>query len=41
MFLQVMNNEEKEKFLELVYKIANIDGEYAQEEEELINNYKL
>lgn len=40
MFLQVMNTEEKEKFLELVYKIANIDGEYAEEEQEMVNSYK-
>lgn len=40
MFLQVMNNEEKEKFLEFIYKIANIEGEYAEEEQELINSYK-
>lgn len=40
MFLRVMNNEEKEKFLELVYTIANIDGEYAEEEQEIVNSYK-
>ena len=40
MFLQVMNTEEKEKFLELVYKIANIDGQYAEEEQEIVNSYK-
>lgn len=40
MFLQVMNAEEKEKFLEFVYKVANIDGEYAEEEQEIINSYK-
>ena len=40
MFLQVMNTEEKMKFLEFVYKIANIDGEYAEEEIEIVNNYK-
>ncbi len=40
MFTHLMNEEEKNKFLELVYKISKIDGEYAQEEEELINSYK-
>lgn len=40
MFLQVMNMEEKMKFLEFVYKIANIDGEYAEEEIEIVNSYK-
>lgn len=40
MFLQVMNTEEKEKFLEFIYKVANIEGEYVEEEKELINSYK-
>lgn len=40
MFLKVMNDDEKGKFLELVYKVANIDGEYAEDEEELIRSYK-
>ena len=40
MFTHLMNEEEKNKFLELVYKISKIDGEYAEEEEELINSYK-
>ena len=40
MFLQVMNNEEKQKFLELVYIIASIDGEFAEEEQEIVNSYK-
>jgi len=39
MFLQVMDKEEKEKFLELVYKVANADGEYAEEEKEIVNSY--
>lgn len=40
MFLHVMSDEEKGKFLEMVYKIANIDGEFAEEEQEIINSYK-
>lgn len=40
MFLNIMNNEEKEKFLELVYKVANADGDYAEEEQEIVNSYK-
>lgn len=40
MFLQVMNTEEKEKFLEFAYKVANIDGDFAEEEQEIINSYK-
>lgn len=41
MFLQVMNNEEKKNFLEFIYKIANIEGDYAAEEQEIIENYKV
>ena len=41
MFLNLMNTEEKENFLELIYKIATCDGEFAVEEEELVNNYKI
>lgn len=40
MFLQVMNTEEKAKFLEYAYKIASIDGDFAEEEQEIINSYK-
>ena len=40
MFLHVMSDEEKGKFLEMVYKIANIDGKFADEEQEIINSYK-
>lgn len=40
MFLQIMNTEEKEKFLEFVYKVANVEGEFAEEEQEIINSYK-
>lgn len=41
MFANLMDREEKGKFLELVYKIANCDQNYADEEEELVNNYKI
>ncbi len=40
MFLRIMNQEEKKKFLEFAYKVANIDGEYAEEEQEIIDSYK-
>lgn len=40
MFANVMNQSEKEKFLELIYKIAQCDEEYSEEEEEILNNYK-
>jgi uncharacterized tellurite resistance protein B-like protein len=36
-----MNVEEKKNFLELVYKIANCDGEFSDDEEELVNSYKM
>lgn len=41
MFLNVFNHEEKEKFLELVYKVANCDGNYAKDEKELVESYKI
>lgn len=41
MFLNLINKEEKENFLELVYKIASCDDEFSEEEEEILNNYKL
>ena len=41
MFAQLLNQEEKKNFLELIYKIANCDGTFAEEEEELLSNYKL
>lgn len=40
MFLNTFNQEEKEKFLELVYKIANCDSDYAEDEKELVESYK-
>lgn len=40
MFLQLLNHEDKEKFLELIYKIANADGEFAEEEQEIVDSYK-
>jgi len=40
MFLNSMSTDEKERFLELAYKLAQIDGNYAEEEEEIINSYK-
>jgi uncharacterized tellurite resistance protein B-like protein len=40
MFLNVMEVEERKKFLELAFKLAQVDGDYAEEEEEIINSYK-
>lgn len=40
MFLNSMSNDEKERFLELSYKLAQVDGNYAEEEDEIINSYK-
>lgn len=41
MFTGIMNDEEKEKFLELIFKTATCDGEYADEEKELISSYMM
>ena len=40
MFLHVLKDDAKKKFLELVYKVATCDNEYAEDEEEIINSYK-
>jgi len=40
MFLNSMKDDEKERFLELAYKMARIDGNYAEEEDEIISSYK-
>ena len=40
MFTNLFNEEEKKNFLELVYRIASCDGEYEDEEKELVNSYK-
>ncbi len=40
MFLNAMATDEKEKFIELAYKMSQIDGDYAEEEERIINSYK-
>jgi hypothetical protein len=36
MFANVMNQTDKEKFLELIYKIAQCDDEYSEEEVRLV-----
>ena len=41
MFVNLFDQDEKEKFLELIYKMATCDGVYAEEEKELLNNYKI
>lgn len=41
MFANIMDQSEKEKFLELIHKIAQCDEDYSEEEEELLNNYKI
>ncbi|MCD8189031.1 MAG: hypothetical protein LUD78_02205 [Clostridiales bacterium] len=41
MFTQLMNKEEKAKFLELVYKTATCDSDYAEEEQELVRSYQI
>ena len=39
MFLNRLKIEEKKAFLMLAHHIANIDGEYADEEKEIISKY--
>lgn len=41
MFLGLLTQEAKIKFLEFVYLIANADGDYAEEEQEVIRNYQM
>lgn len=40
MFLRNLSEENKRKYLELAYKIATYDGEYAETEKELMEAYK-
>lgn len=41
MFLNILNNEEKEDFLNLLINIANVDGDFNDLEKEQINVYVL
>lgn len=41
MFLHLLKEDTKEKFLELIYKVATCDGEYSEDEAEVVNNYKI
>ena len=41
MFIGSFPLEMREKFLELVYKLAHVDGEYAEEEAELVRSYQV
>lgn len=41
MFLNALTQEDKTKFMELIYLIANIDDIYSKEEQELVNNYQV
>ena len=40
MFLNILNFEERNRFAELMYKVAQSDNDYADDEKELIENYK-
>lgn len=40
MFLNVLNQDEKEKCLRLFYLVVNIDGNYSEEEFNLLESYK-
>jgi len=39
MFLQALSQNEKKHFIKLAYKTAAFDGDYAQEEKAMINQY--
>ncbi len=39
MYLALLNKEQKECFLGLAYNIANIDGNYSDSEQQLIESY--
>lgn len=41
MFLKVFNQEDRSNFLELASFVAHCDGNYSEEEEKIINNYKI
>jgi len=41
MFLSILNNQEKEVFLNLVINVAEIDGEFTQAEQNQISAYVL
>lgn len=41
MFLDVLNKEDKINFLEFVNLLAKCDGEFADEEKEILNNYMI
>ena len=39
MFLSILNNQEKEDFLSLIINVAEIDGEFTQNEKNQIGAY--
>jgi hypothetical protein len=41
MFAVYLNDEEREKLFELIYKLACCDGECTEEEEILVNSYQM
>lgn len=41
MDVNILDQEERKKLLGLIYKLACCDGEYADEEKEIISNYKI
>lgn len=41
MFTDVLQEDEKKDFLELIYKMANVDDDYAEEEQFVVEKYKL
>jgi hypothetical protein len=41
MFLNQLNEEQKENFLELAYYAANINNDFAEEQKQMLDSYKL
>ena len=39
MFTDVLQEDEKKDFLELIYKMANVDDDYAEEEQFVVKKY--
>lgn len=41
MFLNVLDQEERIKCMELFHFVVNVDGNYSEEEHQLLENYKI
>lgn len=41
MFLSTLNQDDKSKFMEFIYLVANCDDDFVDEEKEIVNNYQI